>query len=146
MQGVLVGLGGSDAGEMLGKAEVFGHWGGHSGRCRMVWMEIRNSSIPTSMRVMGSSKHGVTQRRSFFTQCLTAGCCWGHREEESHRLPEAMPVSTAWLGCSCCLCIFPNASLPEGVGYSGERHSTGLKQCCGFGVLCREAVSCFSIY
>lgn len=34
-------------------------------------MEIRNSSVPARTRVMGSSRHGVTQTRSFFTQCLT---------------------------------------------------------------------------
>ena len=66
-------------------------------------MKTRNYSIPTRTRMMRSSRHEVTQRRSFFTQCLNPGCCWGHKEEGSHKLPEAMPVCTGMQLLALCL-------------------------------------------
>lgn len=45
-------------------------------------MEIRNSSIPTRTRVMGSSRCGVTQRKSFFAWCLTGAT--GKKDHTGH--------------------------------------------------------------
>lgn len=73
----MVGLGGSDASKMLGKALwVFGALGRTIG-VGVGWFgwKLVINSTPARTRVVGSSRHGLTQRRSFVTQCPTAGCC-----------------------------------------------------------------------
>lgn len=90
---------------------------------------------------MGSPKEGPF---SHSASLQVAAGATGKKNHTGFQRP-CLCLQHGW-GTAADSAFFPNASLPEGVGYSGERHSTGLKQSCGFGVLCREAVSCFSIY